>query len=247
MERPRARLLTPTPNVGGFPPSLKGKWSSADVRCPQACSDLESVAWLCPRGASSSAARRTSLARASRRFTTLTQGQRLLQMAARYSDPSDRLREREISKMATPRPQVDGERLPCAERVYVYRVCLRLCSDADQAEGLTQDTLLRACAALRGFEARSTIQTWLYRIAVRAWAQSRLGSTRADLWPCDRTQESDSPDPSEEVIAAVGLQRAIGALTPALRQIALLCITGGSTAREAAETLRICASGAIPG
>ena len=53
------------------------------------------------------------------------------------------------------------------ERTYsaVYASLFRLCSDGDLAADLTQETYQKAWAALRNFDGRSQLFTWLYRIA----------------------------------------------------------------------------------
>ncbi|HUP46502.1 MAG TPA: sigma-70 family RNA polymerase sigma factor [Thermoanaerobaculia bacterium] len=53
------------------------------------------------------------------------------------------------------------------ERTYpaVYASLFRLCSDGDLAADLTQETYQKAWSALRRFDGRSQLFTWLYRIA----------------------------------------------------------------------------------
>lgn len=53
------------------------------------------------------------------------------------------------------------------ERTYsaVYASLVRLCADPDLASDLTQETYQKAWAALGGFDGRSQLFTWLYRIA----------------------------------------------------------------------------------
>lgn len=53
------------------------------------------------------------------------------------------------------------------ERTYaaVYASLFRLCSDGDLAADLTQETYQKAWSALRNFDGRSQLFTWLYRIA----------------------------------------------------------------------------------
>lgn len=53
------------------------------------------------------------------------------------------------------------------ERTYsaVYASLFRLCSDRDLAADLTQETYQKAWSALKGFDGRSQLFTWLYRIA----------------------------------------------------------------------------------
>lgn len=54
------------------------------------------------------------------------------------------------------------------ERTYnmIYAALYRMCAgDADLASDLTQDTYRKAWEALKGFDGRSKLSTWLYRIA----------------------------------------------------------------------------------
>ena len=53
------------------------------------------------------------------------------------------------------------------ERTYsaVFASVYRLCGDRDLAADLTQETYQKAWSALKGFDGRSQLFTWLYRIA----------------------------------------------------------------------------------
>ena len=53
------------------------------------------------------------------------------------------------------------------ERTYsaVFASIYRLCGDSDLAADLTQETYQKAWGALKGFDGRSQLFTWLYRIA----------------------------------------------------------------------------------
>src|SRR6201996_8411023 len=58
------------------------------------------------------------------------------------------------------------------ERLYrehssrVYGLCLRMTRDAAMAEGCTQEAFINAWRALDRFEDRSSMATWIHRIAV---------------------------------------------------------------------------------
>ena len=64
----------------------------------------------------------------------------------------------------------DGDRAAAeeiVERTYsaVYASLYRLCGDGDLAADLTQETYRKAWEALKSFDGRSQLFTWLYRIA----------------------------------------------------------------------------------
>jgi RNA polymerase sigma-70 factor (ECF subfamily) len=50
----------------------------------------------------------------------------------------------------------------------VYNLSLRMLNDPQEAEDVLQETFLNAYKALPGFEGRSSLSTWLYRIASNA-------------------------------------------------------------------------------
>ena len=60
------------------------------------------------------------------------------------------------------------------ERTYrpVYASLVRLCGDRDLAADLTQEVFRRAWQALGDFDGRSSVFTWLYRIAYNAFLNS---------------------------------------------------------------------------
>jgi len=74
------------------------------------------------------------------------------------------------------------------ERTYsaVYASLYRLCADGDLAADLTQETFQKAWAALPGFDGRSQLFTWLYRIAYTTF----LNHVRRPR----RTTSLDEPD-----------------------------------------------------
>ncbi len=47
----------------------------------------------------------------------------------------------------------------------VFTLCLRMMGEPELAADMTQDTFIKAIQGLRGFDQRSLLSTWLYRIA----------------------------------------------------------------------------------
>jgi RNA polymerase sigma-70 factor (ECF subfamily) len=48
----------------------------------------------------------------------------------------------------------------------VYQLCYRYVGNHEDAADLAQDTFVRAFKGLKGFKRKSTVSTWLYRIAI---------------------------------------------------------------------------------
>ena len=51
-------------------------------------------------------------------------------------------------------------------RRQVYQLCYRFVGNHEDASDLAQDVFIRAYRGLRGYKARASLGTWLYRIAV---------------------------------------------------------------------------------
>jgi RNA polymerase sigma-70 factor, ECF subfamily len=80
--------------------------------------------------------------------------------------------------------------------------CYRMFGSADEAEDLVQETYLRAWRAFGGFEGRSSVRTWLYRIATNACLTALERRARRPL-PSGLGAPSEDPEaslpPSPEV------------------------------------------------
>jgi RNA polymerase sigma-70 factor (ECF subfamily) len=100
----------------------------------------------------------------------------------------------------------DGDPLAAATLVRetqsdVWRLCAAL-GDRDTADDLTQETYLRAFAALHRFEGRSSLRTWLLAIARRVCADSVRARRRRRLTLVRETADLDllAPDATTDVV-----------------------------------------------
>ncbi len=77
--------------------------------------------------------------------------------------------------------------------------CYRMSGSVHDAEDLLQDTLLRAWRALGKFEGRSSVRTWLYRVATSACLDAadkkKARALPMSLGPKATTHEGMQPDP----------------------------------------------------
>ncbi len=110
----------------------------------------------------------------------------------------------------------------------VYRLLLKMTANPDDAFDLAQETYLKAFTRIGQFDGRSSVATWLYRVAVNEALQflRRAGQTRLKLQeivPDDRT-ESDMEQssvrfdvydarallpPRDQAMVAVGYQEGL--------------------------------------
>jgi RNA polymerase sigma-70 factor (ECF subfamily) len=125
--------------------------------------------------------------------------------------------------------------------------CYRMLGSLHDAEDISQETLMRAWNTLDRFESRSSIQTWLYRIATNACLDEIERRPRrpepVDPYPDARLAEADEPlaDPAARYAAREGIELALLTAIQKLpgRQRAILILRDvlGWTAPEVAELL----------
>jgi RNA polymerase sigma-70 factor (ECF subfamily) len=135
----------------------------------------------------------------------------------------------------------------------LHRLALRMLNDSYEAEDILQETFLKAFKNIDRFEGRSSIGTWLYRIATNE-ALMRLRKVQPDLVAIDEPVEM--PDghlitrelkdwcciPESEFMtneAQSKLDNAIADLSPALRSTFILRDLHGLSTRESAEIIGV--------
>lgn len=135
----------------------------------------------------------------------------------------------------------------CAgDRGFVYSVARRIVGSANDADDVTQDTLILAHRHRAAFRGDSKYRTWLYRIAAttaigflrrRKRSREQLANDPEQLgsWIADEAKSADAI--LVEAEAEQFVQRAIATLEPKYRDV-LLC-RADATETETAERLGI--------
>jgi RNA polymerase sigma-70 factor, ECF subfamily len=134
----------------------------------------------------------------------------------------------------------------------IYRLGLRMLGNPQDAEDVLQNTFLNALTHISDFEGRSSLQTWLYRIAANeALMLIRRKKPEVDL---DSKEDKDeailrpsqfvdwSPLPEDELLSGEGrqvLDRAISQLPEPLRIVFILRDVEDLSIKETAEALNL--------
>lgn len=116
----------------------------------------------------------------------------------------------------------------------LYRFCLRLCGDKDDAEDLMAEVFLAAYTGRERFEGRSNVTTWLFRIAVHQWNRMRR-SKRTTV----QLDDSHEQSVKETGILSLALEQALLELPEPLAQAFVLVKCEQLCYREAAEVLGV--------
>jgi RNA polymerase sigma-70 factor, ECF subfamily len=121
----------------------------------------------------------------------------------------------------------------------VYQVCYRFVGNHADASDVSQETFLRAWRALSSFKARSSVGTWLYRIAVNA-SLNRVASRK----PTEPVEESalldQSASASDRVVRdeeAAAVRRAVATLPDRQRATVILRVYHDLSHQEIASIL----------
>ena len=132
------------------------------------------------------------------------------------------------------------------ERLYrehvgrVYGLCLRMTRDPAMAEDCTQETFINAWKALARFETRSSLATWLHRIAVNvALAKRRKATPLIELNTADDAERIETEWTLETPMEVNEIEAAIQRLPDGARDVLVLHAIYGYSHVEAAEMLGV--------
>ena len=126
----------------------------------------------------------------------------------------------------------------------VYRLLLKMTASPDDAFDLAQETYLKAFTRINQFDGRSSVATWLYRVAVNEALQllRRAGRTRDRLQ--EMAPEQCAGSNIEQSSLKLDMNDALGTLGPNDRAMLLLRYQEGLDYRAIAEVVG-CASGTV--
>ncbi len=135
----------------------------------------------------------------------------------------------------------------------IYRLALKFLGNPHDAEDVLQETFLKALRGLPNFEGRSSLSTWLYRIAVNE-SLMLLRKSNPDLVPVDEPDLDEDEQttslilsdwcclPEEELMSSESrrfLDQAASNLSERLKTVFILRDVQGLSIHDTAEALGI--------
>lgn len=136
----------------------------------------------------------------------------------------------------------------------VYHLALKVLGDPQDAEDVLQETFIKALRSIRQFEGRSSIATWLYRIAVNE-ALMLVRKRRGEVVSLDDQDEGGEDSfeeprqitdwcclPEADLLSAEArshLDEAVSRLPRSLQVVFLLRDVEGLSIKETAEALNL--------
>lgn len=134
---------------------------------------------------------------------------------------------------------------------FIYRLAIKMLANPQDAEDVLQETFIKAYRHLQGFDGRSNVSTWLYRIATNEALMSLRRRKPISISVDDplKTDEGEQEPlqivdwsnlPEEELLSAEAqeyLDQAVGRLPTRLRVVFVLRDLQGLSTRETSEVL----------
>lgn len=127
---------------------------------------------------------------------------------------------------------------------HIYRLLLRMTGNSDDAFDLAQDTYVRAFAKIADFDGKSSVTTWLYRLAVNEALQcarrARKARTHLRALPVGNHDDLDS----DRMSARLDVEEALAGMDPSDKALLLLRYQEGLNYRAIAEAAN-CPEGTV--
>ena len=133
------------------------------------------------------------------------------------------------------------------ERLYrenerrVFALCLRLSSNPELAEELTQEVFIRAWKKLGSFQGRSSFSSWLYPLTVNVARSERRSRMRrlARVFATDDVAKLEPTPRTPTPETGFDLEMAMAGLPPGARAVFVLHDVEGRTHEEIASLLGV--------
>jgi RNA polymerase sigma-70 factor (ECF subfamily) len=135
----------------------------------------------------------------------------------------------------------------------IYRLAIKMLGSAQDAEDVLQETFYKALRGIQQFDGRSSLSTWLYRIATNE-ALMALRRRKPDTISTDESLETEEGEseplqivdwcclPERELMSTEAqryLDEAIGKLSPGLRAVFVLRDIEDLSTQETGEVLNL--------
>ncbi len=126
----------------------------------------------------------------------------------------------------------------------IYHLLLRMTADPDDAFDLAQEAYLKAFTRIDQFDGRSSLATWLYRIAVNEALQFLRRASRTRVKTQEIAAERPAAPDADQSMVRLDIQSALSTLSPNDRAMLLLRYQEGLDYRAIAEVMD-CAAGTV--
>lgn len=143
--------------------------------------------------------------------------------------------------LARRRDQKAFTKLVAAHDERLRALAFSLLRDRDLMDDVLQDVYIKAFVALPGFRGRSSVGTWLYRIAYTTCIDALRRQRRLSAVPDDLAKDvrDPAPDLGDELAERERLSAALGALPPEQRVAVLLVDRDGFDYQTVAAILDV--------
>ena len=141
------------------------------------------------------------------------------------------MNERELIALARRGDEAAFEQLVRLHEKKVYNLCIRMCSNAEDAAEAAQDTFLALWRGLETFREDASLSTWLYRLATNACidllrrARRTVDGVSIDDEEAHLEVTDHAPTPEQHIEHAETqrlVREAVASLPPEYRQVLVL-------------------------
>lgn len=126
----------------------------------------------------------------------------------------------------------------------IFNTCRRVIGSQEDAEEVTQDTLLQIFHKIHQFQGRSSFKTWLYKVVhnycrnrISKLARKREGQNSYEEHAAN--DESDREADNRRAALSQAVEEALGKLKKSEREVIVLKFMSGLTLQETADVLEV--------